>query len=175
MVSILFSLSLPLYALTPIQLAMFMSFQVPEDRENFYHMIIEMQTGWKLSVGKLVILVTWEQIFIIRHWFVYSTHTNTARRDPNIMETAQCHVILQNTITQSGLLDRYSNQQKLKVAQVRESVGSKWWGVGECFISSAECDRVIWFSDVSYIFKYFLFRNCWPSVPKMSGSPPSSQ
>ena len=42
-----------------------------------------------------------------------------ARKDPSILETAECHVILQNAVNQSGLLDRYNHCQRIKVALVR--------------------------------------------------------
>ena len=41
-----------------------------------------------------------------------------ARRDPGVMVTANSHVILQNTINQSGLLDKYTSTQRVKCALV---------------------------------------------------------
>lgn len=67
----------------------YIGFQDAMDRENWYRMIVEMTNGWKLSL---------------------------TRKDHCIMETAQCHVILQNAVSQSGLLDRYNHSQRIKVA-----------------------------------------------------------
>ena len=40
-------------------------------------------------------------------------------KDPCVMETAGCHVILMNAINQSGLMDKYNHSQRFKVIQVK--------------------------------------------------------
>jgi len=71
------------------------------DRDNWYHMVVEMQIGRKLSL---------------------------ARKDPGVVERAECHVILQNAVNQSGLLDRYNYCQRIKDALVRRSGEGKGGG-----------------------------------------------
>ena len=51
-------------------------------------------------------------------WGGYDMHLSLARKDPCIMETAECHVILQNVVSQSGLLDRCNYSQRIKVSMV---------------------------------------------------------
>ena len=62
------------------------------DRDHWYRMILEVQNGWKVS---------------------------QARKDPGVMETAMCHVVLLDAIIGSGLLDRFNHTQRTKCMMVR--------------------------------------------------------
>ena len=54
-------------------------------------MLLEVQNGWKVS---------------------------QARKDPGVMETAMCHVVLLDAVVESGLLDRFNNTQRTKSMMV---------------------------------------------------------
>ena len=62
------------------------------DRDHWYRMILEVQNGWKVS---------------------------QARKDPGVMETAMCHVVLLDALIGSGLLDRFNHTQRTKCMMVR--------------------------------------------------------
>ncbi|XP_064390459.1 DENN domain-containing protein 3-like [Halichondria panicea] len=77
---------------------LYMAFRSSVERDNWYHMIREVQVGWQLS---------------------------QARRDPCVMVTSNSHVILQNAISQSGLLDNHTPAQRVKLALKLLSFQSK--------------------------------------------------
>jgi hypothetical protein len=57
------------------------------DRDDWYRMLLEVQRGWMVA---------------------------QARKDPGVMETAMCHVVLLDAIVGSGLLDRLNHTQRGK-------------------------------------------------------------
>ena len=61
------------------------------ERDHWYRMLLEIQSGWKIS---------------------------QARKDPGVMETATCHVVLLDAIVGSGQLDRMNHTQKSKCMMV---------------------------------------------------------
>ena len=73
-------------------------FEAVTDRDHWYRMLMEVQSGWKVS---------------------------QARKDPGVMETAMCHVVLLDTIVGSGLLDRYNHTQRTKYMMVSGWVGGR--------------------------------------------------
>lgn len=77
---------------------LYMAFQDSSERDNWYHMLKEMLSGWGLS---------------------------QRLKDPCVMETAQGHVILQNAMNQSGLLDQFNHAQRRKRALKLLSFQSK--------------------------------------------------
>ena len=62
-----------------------------EERDHWYRMLLEVQSAWKVS---------------------------QARKDPGVMETAMCHVVLLDAVLGSGLLDRLNHTQKTKCMMV---------------------------------------------------------
>ena len=87
-----------------------MSFQDNVDRDNWYHMLVEMRCGWDLSQSELVVFECVDPLPI--------ASLVAELKDPCVMETAQGHVILQNAINQSGLMDQCNHQQRRKRAMV---------------------------------------------------------
>ena len=61
------------------------------DRDHWYPMLLEVQRGWRVA---------------------------QARKDPGVMETAMCHVVLLDAIVGSGLLDRLNHTQRGKCMMV---------------------------------------------------------
>ena len=61
------------------------------DRDDWYRMLLEVQRGWMVA---------------------------QARKDPGVMETAMCHVVLLDAIVGSGLLDRLNHTQRGKCMMV---------------------------------------------------------
>lgn len=61
------------------------------DRDHWYRMLLEIQRGWRVA---------------------------QARKDPGVMETAMCHVVLLDAIVGSGLLDRLNHTQRGKCMMV---------------------------------------------------------
>lgn len=73
-------------------------FEAVVDRDHWYHMLLEVQNGWKIS---------------------------QARKDPGVMETAMCHVVLLDAIVGSGLLDRFNHTQRTKCMMVSGREGGR--------------------------------------------------
>ena len=71
-------------------------FEEVADRDHWYRMLMEVQSGWKVT---------------------------QARKDPGVMETAMCHVVLLDAIVGSGLLDRYNHTQRTKCMMVSNREG----------------------------------------------------
>ena len=79
-------------------------FEAVTDRDHWYRMLMEVQSGWKVS---------------------------QARKDPGVMETAMCHVVLLDAIVGSGLLDRYNHTQRTKYMMVSGREGGREGGGSE--------------------------------------------
>ena len=60
-----------------------------------------------------------------------------AKKEPGVMETAMCHVVLLDAIVGSGLLDRLNHTQKSKCMMVGGRFVSEWC-VCVCVVKSLQ-------------------------------------
>jgi len=106
-----------------------MAFEDHVERENWYHLLVEMLSGYSLSQSRLRRMAQGLYLSVSPSLgspaLSYSTTVcvhvcdPAGLKDPGVMEMAQGHVLLQNTINQSGILENCQHVRRTKRAMVR--------------------------------------------------------
>ena len=97
------------------------------DRDHWYPMLLEVQRGWRVA---------------------------QARKDPGVMETAMCHVVLLDAIVGSGLLDRLNHTQRGKCMMV--SGGEEERRRGREMLNSFEGEYFPFLQLTNFVVKTFV-------------------